>query len=173
MSKRLTIPYLTRAKENDTLGFKAVHWVKKTVTGRQAKFYHGLLILLPELSASDMLLMHHLADVMDEGSLVRNTTELKRNFKRLIKKKYSDTTINRSFMSLAERKIIIKLNKRRRGLYKVNPQYIFRGSEIERKKSITRDLENSCKPLINRYRQETFDYDMARKKLKKKQNDVR
>lgn len=169
MGKRLYVPYLTRAKEEDTIDYNAVRWVAKTVSYKQTKYYHGMVALMNDLSARDLLLMHHLGEIMDDLSLVRNTTQLKRNFNRLMDKKYSNSTINRSFKNLTEKRIIIKIS-RKRGLYKMNPQYIFRGSDIDRKKSITRDLENKDKPLINQYRAETFDYDMARK-LKKKKDD--
>lgn len=152
---------------------KEISWRTLFVEGDYVKSFTSIIGLLKNLSTCEILLLYYLVNEMDNGNIVQNTKKLKESFNKFAARKpYSDTSLNRAFKKLADEKILIRLNQRVRGMYKVNPLYFFRGDNESRIKEIRIDLEARDVNIISRYRAETFDRDKALKQMKEKKKKI-
>lgn len=172
MIKKVTFRYLKVAKTQLTPKQVALDWATATVPSDCTSVYSGLLLHLKHLTLAEIQLLFYLVQIMDEKNIVRNSTELKKNFNRTTKSSYSDTTINRGFKKLTELKILITLPRRKRGMYRVNPKHFFKGSATKRIRELRYDFEQKAIPHNLQYRAATFDTDMARKAMIKKKKDA-
>ena len=167
--EKVRVPYLTAFQNPKTPDIRSIRWASKYVEGNHTKVYANVIGLLAGLNPCAIMLLIYLIDVIDKRNYVRNTTELKNGFRAAIKKEraqgFSDTAINRAFKLMTEKKVLYRLHKKR-GLYKVNPLYFFKGDEQERVAEIRIDLQRKNIRYINNHLAATYDEDMERKKAK-------
>lgn len=115
----------------------AIKWYTMKVEKNYTKKYHCALASLMILSGSARAVLDVAVEVMDKDNLVTNSASFKDDVNRLVSihgKPFSDNTINKAFAELSREDFLIKGKKR--GLYKVNPVYYFKGTEEERIKAI-------------------------------------
>ena len=152
MQKAKQIRHMVKDRENSTKDYFALDWVTATVEGSFIKRYCGMLSLLTGLKPCARNLLDYVVEAMDDDNLIDNTANLKTQFNKKSEKSYSETSIDRAFKELTEKRILIKSKRRGRGKYKVNPKYFFKGNEENRIKSIRFELEKPIKAVVDKYR---------------------
>lgn len=121
------------------------------------KRYHTGLAMLMVLTASARTVLDVSLEEMDNDNYVTNSAAFKKKVNAYPHvKTLSDNTINKAFVELTKEGIMIKQD--RRGLYKVNPIFFFRGTEEERIKSIRHDAERPVRAMAEERRKD-FSHD--------------
>lgn len=126
----------------------------KPIVLNSAKRYYNCLYLLTGLPPLARDLMDYLVEEMNEDNLVYNNVDSRKKFIDFIAlitskdtsiheepKIWSDQRVKESFGILAHRGLLIPKS---RGTYKVNPEYFFVGSDVERLGSIIIEIKNGC-----------------------------
>jgi len=110
---------------------------------------------MTKLSKAERLLLDYLTEVMDEDNVIHNNAVTRDNFNKLLKRisfpNYSISTINKCFSALAKHHLIYKI-KGKRGAYRVEPLYFFKGSQENRVKMVREKVEELNKIPINKHR---------------------
>ena len=117
--------------------------------------YFGAFYLMTKLSKSDRLLLDYITEVMNEDNIVANNLVVRDGFNTLLRRIsypiYSESTIHKCFSNLAKHHLIYPV-KGKRGLYKVEPLYFFKGTQEDRIKMVREKVEELNKIPINKYR---------------------
>ena len=110
--------------------------------------YYGVFSILIGLNPCARDLMEYLTEVMNEDNIVRSDEYTRKEFVKNIYEcslhkdgtfiTYSDSNIKKAFQLLVERKCLIKVSK---SIYKVNPEFYFRGTGPDRLTNIKLVLE--------------------------------
>lgn len=132
------------------------------VSNSYVKRYRDALFKIIKLQGCPRNLVDWLVDQMDEKTNhIYNTQYTRSDFLRYVAKytkgqvKYSDGTVKNAFVELEKRSLLIKVNK---GVYQVNPEYFFIGSEDERIDAIKLTMEFD-KNLPDKITVETIKYE--------------
>lgn len=135
----------------------------KPIVLNSAKRYYNCLYLLTGLPPLARDLMDYLVEEMNEENTVYNNINSRRKFIDFIAlitskggpheepKIWSDQRVKESFGILANRGLLIA---KERGVYKVNPEYFFVGSDQKRLDDIVIEIRNSCDKSTFRITQE-------------------
>jgi hypothetical protein len=122
----------------------------KKVTMSSGRRYYNCLYLLTGLPPMSRDLMDYLVEEMNSDNIVYNNTDFRLKFINFIIKItsdgpphdkptiYSDQRVKESFGILASRGLILS---KARGVFKVNPDFFFAGSEMNRIAQITLEME--------------------------------
>ena len=117
--------------------------------------YYGTFYLMTKLSKAERLLLDYITEVMDEDNVIINNAVTKANFNKLLNRisfpTYSTSTINKCFSTLSKHHLIYPI-KHKRGAYKVEPLYFFKGSQEDRVKMVRDKVEELNKIPINKHR---------------------
>lgn len=158
--KKRKINYLIKEFKKDKEGIVEIVWASKIVEGSYSKRYANTISLIVKLSPSSNVLLNFILEEMDERNYIGNTKVLKERLNKLLQdsglKTYTSNTINKSFSELHEFKILLRPLKKSRGLYQVNPEYFFNGTEKEREKAIRTYLEDRNRKMVNTYRRNEY-----------------
>lgn len=118
--------------------------------------YHCSLPALMALTGSARSVLDFAVNEMDKDNLITNGAIFKKDLNKLMSihgKPLSDNTVNKAFAELNREDLLLKTG--RRGLYRVNPIYFFKGTEDERLKAIRieaeRPIEDSAKKVRDRF----------------------
>jgi hypothetical protein len=110
---------------------------------------------MTKLSKAERLLLDFITEFMDEDNIIHNNAITRDNFNKLLKRisfpEYSQSTLNKCFSGLAKHHLIYK-TKGKRGAYKVEPLYFFKGSQEDRVKMVRDKVEELNKIPINKHR---------------------
>ena len=121
--------------------------------------YYTSLHISEKLSRAERIMLEFITEKMDKRNIIMNNAQTHRKFNKLAKKlglrPYSKSTIHKCFSSLAKQTLIYKVNGKR-GMYKVNPLYYYKGSEEDRESDIRKMLEEPFLEQLNDYRHEKF-----------------
>ncbi|WP_456867593.1 hypothetical protein [Galbibacter sp. BG1] len=158
--KKKQVKYLYFDYKNKQDGIYKPQWLTKTVEAGYSKRYMNTILLLLKLSKPSMILIHFLVEQMDERNYVANHGFIKDKFNELLssldQKPYADNTINKCFSELTKNNILLKPLKKPRGVYQVNPEYFFNGTEEERVKCIRAYLEDRNRYQVDKHRREEY-----------------
>ena len=115
------------------------------------RVYYSTFAILAGLNPCSRDLMDYLLETMNDDNMVMSNEYSRDNFLEELKQntmqpdgtfiEYSDSNIKKAYQLLTERRCLIKI---KRGVYKVNPEYYFKKSEVKRLASIKLLLEFEC-----------------------------
>lgn len=135
---RNTIRYMTGVKvdkDND----KFPQYETTTVCTSHVKQYDDVLPITFNLSVRSRNLIEFITREMNSEGIIRNDVHTKTAFRKKTKLwtdgrlEYTDATINQSFSELKDANLLIPKGK---GLFRVNPEYFYRNSDVRRLDSI-------------------------------------
>lgn len=131
------------------------------VSNTPVKHYGSCLNILIGLSKNTRALLDFILVNMSEENYIHNNNQLKSRFKEIfvkadIKVNLKDNTINKAFTELKNHKLILKPYKSARGLYRINPQFFWKGTEKDRIRLIRRIKESPFLTENNKIRREYF-----------------
>ena len=120
----------------DKNGYKTRKWFSKKFEKRSIKCYFNWHHKLLHTSPASISLLFFLAERMDVvTNEIRHDTKTIRDYQEFVVKvgntSYSVAAVRKSFLQLKEQAMIISTP--RRGLYRVNPRFLYLGSEEDRR----------------------------------------
>lgn len=111
--------------------------------------------LSEKLSRAERLMLDFITEKMNLKNIVYNNPDTHVQFNKLNKKlgisPYSSSTIHKCFSALSKQTLIYKVQGKR-GMYKVNPIYYYKGSEEDREGDIRKMLEEPFMKELEGYR---------------------
>ena len=123
----------------------------KDISQDFVRVYYSTFAVLAGLNPCSRDLMDYLLETMNDDNIVMSNEYSRNNFLDELKQntvqpdgsfvEYSDSNIKKAYQTLTERRCLFKI---KRGVYKVNPEYYFKKSEIKRLESIKLLLEFEC-----------------------------
>lgn len=159
MKKKLA--YLNKDVSRDDI--EALKWFSIDVEIGHTKVYHGHDKLYEKLSPMARVVLDHICAIMDEENIIKNNRRFKASFRRKwSKKNYADNSINRAFRELYDSALLDDTGTR--GTYRVNPLFLWNGSEKKRMKLLREILEEPYTTMIKEQRHQRL------KKMSNEQN---
>ncbi len=147
MKKKLA--YLN--KDVSRTDIEALRWYSIDVEVGHTKVYHGHHKIYAKLSPIARIVLDHVCEKMDKKNFIKNDKKFKASLKRKFKnKKYADNSINRAFRELYDAALLDDTG--RRGIYQVNPLFLWKGSEKARMKLLREILEEPYTGIIKEQR---------------------
>jgi hypothetical protein len=136
----------------DEEGNKFPEYNRINIATSGLNIYDGASIVLATISRCALNLIIFCGEDMDNEGIIRNDSHTKSTFKSLMdeytegKVTYTENSINMAFTELTKKGLLISKGK---GLFKVNPIYIWRNSTSNRLATIKQELEIMDKETLN------------------------
>jgi len=137
------IKYISNIRIDED-GDKFPEYAHTRVVESGLKLYDGITPILADISRCSYNLIMFCGEEMDNDGIIRNDSHTKAMFNKLMeeytkgKTTYADTSINIAFSELTKRGLLLSKGK---GLFKVNPMYIWRNGDSNRHAIIRKELE--------------------------------
>jgi hypothetical protein len=155
------IKYCSQLITDEATGYLLPEYSHSNIVMSATKRYHNCLYLLAKLNNCSRSLIDWLSEQMDIDNIIYSNAVVRQKYIDYILKitsgdiKYVDITVKKAFKTLSERGLILK---QQRGVFQVNPEYFFIGTEKERENKIVLRLEFekgvNTKLIIEKYRKE-------------------
>jgi hypothetical protein len=143
--KQITVKYTYSAESNGDIYLPLYRTKNYTTNGY--KFYNNVIYKIAKLDRCSTLLLHYLCEIMDKSNNFDSSDRLRSLFvQHLVKNTklaFKDETVKKALAKLVKSELVITYGKR--FSYTVNPQHIFKGSEVERKKLIQQLIASQIK----------------------------
>lgn len=165
--KSKTISYIDGFQLEGDVMVPVVKGVEIMMTG--TKRFHNCLYLIMGLGKLERLLMDWISEEMDDRNIIRNDGFVRGQFINFIStlvidgdnKVYKDQSVNNAFHSLCSSKLLISISK---GIYQVNPNYYWSGSDKDRVDEIMMNIRFSTESTNFKVMPDGKSYNVSRKK---------
>lgn len=122
----------------------------KDIMLTNTKRFHNCIYLILGVGRLERVLMDWISEEMDTNNYIRNDVYTRSNFIEFIrdvkmegkKTEYEDTSVNSAFHNLKSVGLLIPVRK---GLYQVNPEYYWRGTDKDREEQIMLNIKFNSK----------------------------
>lgn len=133
------------------------------------KRFHNCLYLILGLTKLQRLLMDWVSEEMDERNIIRNDKYTRSVFIKFISellidgenKTYRDESVNNAFHGLYTSGLLLPVTK---GVYQVNPEYYWKGSDVSRIQEIMLNIRFSSKSANFKVLTDGEKYNLVKKK---------
>ncbi|MFJ1491859.1 replication/maintenance protein RepL [Capnocytophaga canis] len=131
-------------------------WKTEHIETDYVNFYVNSLVKLWQVSATAQSVLLLACQEMDCNNFIINNLHFKTILNSLLKKAgyspYQNNTINKCFTELTQVGLLIKKKYYGKGIYRVSPQYFFKGSQDLRIKLVREVMEEDFKNENNKIR---------------------
>lgn len=144
--KNKKIKYCSELTVDKETGYILPEYAYSDLVMNSTKRYHNCIYLLARLNKCSRDLLDWLTEQMDDNNIIYSNSVVRQKFRDFVKEvtkeeiSYADVTIKTAFKTLVNRDLLIP---KQRGVYQVNPEYFFKGSEKDRISKVILKLEFS------------------------------
>lgn len=148
---KTSVTYTSRIVTDEDGDRFPVHRKIRVVTSH-IKIYDGVFQKIATLGKCAVTLIGFIGQEMDAEGMIRNDAHTKRKFKEYVREitdhkiNYSEASMNIAFSELVKNDFLITKGK---GLFKLNPQLIYRNSDLNRLEAVRKELEEQDNKAYN------------------------